>query len=74
MNSDLFEEIFSAVKTKMDNQGAYDRAAYEEFVNEAILDFRSEGFITDDDEEEAIKDKLMLRWQEAQNSFIKETE
>jgi hypothetical protein len=72
MNGDLLEEIFSAVKAKMENQGAYDRTAYEEFVEEAILDFRREGLITDDDESEAIKDKLMLRWQEAQNFFVKE--
>ena len=74
MNSDLFEEIFSATKAKMENQGAYDRAAYEEFVEETILDFRRDGLITDDDNEEEIKDKLMLRFGEAQDSFVKEKE
>ena len=69
MASDIMEEIFSAVKAKMEDQGAYDRAAYEEFVDEAILDFERDGLLTGDDEIEAIKDKLMLRWNEARESF-----
>ena len=72
MNGELTEELFVLIKSKMENQGAYDRAAYEEFVEEAILDFKREGLITDDDDFEAAKDKLMLRFEEARNSFVKE--
>lgn len=69
MNGELTEELFISVKSKMENQGAYNRAAYKEFVEEAILDFKRDGLITDDDDFEAAKDKLMLRFEEARDYF-----
>lgn len=63
------EEILNLVKKKMSEQGAFDRAAYQELIEETIEYFKEKGKLTDDDNEEFIKDQLMEMWEYVQDEF-----
>ena len=65
------EEILELVKKKMEEQAAYDRAAYEELVDETIGYFREKGKLTDEDSDEFIKNQLMAMWEVVQDEFAK---
>ncbi|MEI7498486.1 MAG: hypothetical protein WCK11_04365 [Candidatus Falkowbacteria bacterium] len=52
-------EIYELVKTKVQEQGAYDPDAYEAVVEETIDYFFEKGKLTDDDNVEFIKEELM---------------
>lgn len=54
----LTEEIFELVKKKVVEQAAYEREAYDHLVDETIEYFKEKGKLTDDDNEEFIKDQL----------------
>lgn len=54
----IAEEIYELVKTKVEEQGAYDRESYDEVIEETIEYFKEKGKLTDDDNEEFIKDQL----------------
>ncbi len=60
----IVQEIYQLVKKKMREQGAYDRDAYGEFVNETIDYFSEKGKLSDDENEEFIKDQLMAMWED----------
>ena len=64
-------EILDAVKIKMNNQGDYSREAYENFIDEAISDFMKKGILTDDDNTEMMKDKLILQYKNILNEMTK---
>jgi hypothetical protein len=59
----ITQEIFELVKVKMNEQGAYDRDAYREVVEETIEYYRERGLLTDDDNDEFIKDQLLEQWE-----------
>lgn len=65
----VVEEIYELVKTKMYEQGAFEREAYEEMVDETIEYFYEKGKITDDDNQQFMKDQLMQMWELAQEEF-----
>ena len=65
----IAEEILILVKKKMAEQAAYGRGAYKELVEETIEYFREKGKMTDDDNDEFIKDQLMDMWEVAQDQF-----
>jgi hypothetical protein len=67
----LAEEIYLLVKKKMSEQGAYDREAYRELIEETIEYFREKGKLTDDDNEEFIKDQLMEMWEFVRDEFAR---
>ncbi len=67
----IAEEILTLVKKKMAEQAAYDRDAYKELVEETIEYFREKGKLTDDDNDEFIKDQLMNMWSMVKNEFAK---
>jgi hypothetical protein len=67
----ITEEILNLVKKKMSEQAAYSRDAYKELVEETILYFREKGKLTDDDNDEFIKDQLMGIWEVVQDEFAK---
>ena len=54
----LTEEIYELVKKKVVEQAAYEREAYNQLVDETIEYFKEKGKLTDDDNEEFIKDQL----------------
>ncbi|NCF74990.1 MAG: hypothetical protein GWO87_02520 [Xanthomonadaceae bacterium] len=55
----------------MNNQGDYSREAYENFIDEAISDFMKKGILTDDDNTEMMKDKLILQYKNILNEMTK---
>jgi len=55
---ELASEIYELVKTKMEEQGAFDRDSYDQIVEETIDYFREKGKLTDDDNDEFIRDEL----------------
>lgn len=59
----ITQDIYALVKKKMREQGAYDREAYAEFVDETIDYFYEKGKLGDDENEEFIKDQLMAMWE-----------
>lgn len=65
----LAEEIYELVKKKMYEQGAFEKEAYEELIDETIEYFREKGKLTDDDNEEFIKDQLVDMWEIVQDEF-----
>lgn len=66
------QEILNLVKTKMKEQGAYDRDAYKQFIGETIEFFQERGKITEDDNVEFMEDRLMDMWNEVQESLATE--
>jgi len=66
---DYIEEILELVKKKMREQGAYDREAYEEFVDETIDYFEEKGKLTDEDNLQFIKDQLVGLWEEVEEGL-----
>ena len=68
----ILEEILSLVKKKMQEQGAFDRDAYKQFVVETIEYFVEKGKLTDDDNLEFIEDRLLDMFQSVQEGFSDE--
>ncbi|MDD5291197.1 MAG: hypothetical protein PHZ04_03725 [Patescibacteria group bacterium] len=62
-------EILSLVKKKMKEQGAFDREAYKQFVEETIDYFEEKGKLTDDDNLEFMEDQLLDMWEEVEEGF-----
>jgi hypothetical protein len=60
---DIAFDIFELVKKKMREQGAYDREAYRQFVEESIDFYLERGRLTDDDNLEFLKDWLEERFE-----------
>lgn len=67
----IAEEILTLVKKKMAEQAAYGRDAYKELVEETIEYFREKGKLTDDDNDEFIKDQLMGMRGAVEDEFTK---
>jgi hypothetical protein len=67
----LTEEILQLVKKKMREQGAYDRSAYHEFIEETIEYFKEKGKLTDDDNEEFIVDQLLEMWESVEEKLAR---
>jgi hypothetical protein len=71
---EITQEIYNLVKKKMAEQGAYDRDAYADFIDETIEYFYEKGKLGDDENEELIKDQLMAMWEELDKGQAKEDE
>ncbi len=67
----LLENILSLVKKKMQEQGGYSRDAYNDFIDETVEYYKQKGKITDDDNEEFIKDRLMEMWDDVEKEITK---
>jgi uncharacterized membrane protein (DUF106 family) len=65
----IIQEILNLVKKKMKEQGAYDREAYKQFVEETIDYFEEKGKLTDDDNLEFMEDQLLDMWEEVEEYF-----
>ena len=64
------QEILNLVKKKMREQGAYDREAYRQFIEETIAYFEEKGKLTDDDNLEFMEDQLLDMWEEVEEEFV----
>jgi len=58
---ELVQEMYLLVKKKMREQGAYDRDAYSQVIDETIDYFYEKGKLGDDENEEFIKNQLLAR-------------
>jgi hypothetical protein len=65
----LTEEIYELVKKKVVEQAAYDRAAYDQLVEETIEYFKEKGKLTDEENEEFIKGQLAEMFAELQEEM-----
>lgn len=68
---ELLEKILNLVKKKMQEQGGYSREAYSDFIDETIEYYKQKGVITDDDNEEFIKSRLMEMWENVEEEMSK---
>jgi len=62
-------EILNLVKKKMREQGAFNREAFKQFVEETIDYFEEKGKLTDDDNLEFMEDQLLDMWEEVEAEF-----
>ena len=69
---ETINEIYQLVKKKMREQGAYDRDAYTELVDETVEYFIEKGKLDDDDNLEFIKDQLDEMFEVATDSLADE--
>jgi len=65
----ILEEILNLVRKKMRENGAYDRDAYKQFVDESIEYFLERGKLTEDDNLEFIQERLLDMWERVRNKF-----
>lgn len=70
----ITQEILDLVKIKMREQGAYDREAYRQVVEETIEYYRERGLLTDDDNDEFIENQLLDMWEHIQEHLKQEEE
>lgn len=66
----ILDEIMQLAKKKMREQGAYDYAAYKEYVDETIDYFIEKGKIDEDENIEFIKDRLLEMWEKVEKKLI----
>jgi len=66
----ILEEIILLVKKKMREQGAYNREAYKEYVNETIDYFIEKGKLDENENIEFIKDRLREMWERIEKKLI----
>ena len=66
---ETIEEILQLVKKKMEEQAAYDREAYEDLVDQTIEYFREKGKLDDDENDEFIKNQMMMMWETVRDEF-----
>ena len=71
---EITQEIYFLVKKKMAEQGAYDRDAYSDLIDETIEYFYEKGKLGDDENEELIKDQLMGMWDELEEDLAQPEE
>ena len=68
----IISEILSLVKKKMQEQGAFERDAYKNLVDETIDYFIEKGKLTDDDNLEFIASRLMEMYETVRDEFSTE--
>lgn len=66
---EVVQEIYSLVKKKMREQGAYDREAYSQFIDETIDYFYEKGKLSEDENEEFIKGQLIALWENLEDNL-----
>lgn len=62
-------EVFGTIVTRLQEEGAFDRAAYEDMVEEVLEEKIDAGELSIDDDIEVFKEQLKSRWPEAEASF-----
>lgn len=61
--------VINEIITRMEEEGAYDREAFYDLVEEVLEEKRTSGALTDDDDIEEMEDVLKKRWPEVEASF-----
>jgi hypothetical protein len=60
---------FTEVVNRLEDEGAFDRQAYYDMVEEVLEEKLENGLLTDDDDIETMKETLRQRWPEAEEAF-----
>ncbi len=68
----ILEEILQLVKKKLEEQGAYTREAYKQFVVETIDYFIEKGKLSEEDNLKFIEDRLMMMWDKVKEKISEE--
>ncbi len=58
--------VFNEIVTRMEDEGAFDREAFYDLVEEVLEEKREMGVLTDDDDIEEWEDVLKKRWPDAE--------
>lgn len=61
--------VFNEIVTRMEEEGAFDRDAFYDLVEEVLEEKRESGVITDDDDIEEMVEVLKRRWPDAEASL-----
>lgn len=61
--------VFNEIITRLQEEGAYDRDAYYDMVDEILDEKLDTGFLTDDDDIEEMREVLKRRWPDAEQQF-----
>lgn len=61
--------IFNEIVTRLEEEGAFDREAYYDMVEEVLEEKRELGGLTDDDNIEEMEEVLKKRWPDAEAAF-----
>ncbi len=62
-------EAFREITNRMEEEGAFDREAFHDMIDEVLEEKREVGELSDDNDIEGYKEKLRMRWPEAEASF-----
>lgn len=60
---------FQEIINRLEEEGAFDRDAYYDLVDEVLEEKLEAGLLTDDDDIESMKEGLKQRWPEAEAQF-----
>jgi hypothetical protein len=66
---DIAQEIYVLVKKKLKEQGAYNRDAYCEIIDETIQYFLEKGKLDPDDNVDLIQTQLEDMWEETEDDL-----
>lgn len=61
--------VFNEIVTRLEDDGAFNREAYYDLVEEVLEEKREAGVLTDDDDIEEMEDVLKKRWPDAEAAF-----
>jgi hypothetical protein len=61
--------VFNEIITRMEDEGAFDRDAYFDLVEEVLEEKLDLGVITDDDDIVEMKEVLKKRWPDAEEAL-----
>lgn len=65
----IIEEILQLVKKKMYEQAAFDRNAFNQFIDESICYFLERGKLSEEENIEFIKNRLLDHWPSVNKKF-----
>lgn len=65
----IINEILELVKKKMREQGAYDRDAFNYYIDETIEYFKEKGKLTDEDDTEFIAERVEEMWSQVEEKM-----
>jgi hypothetical protein len=62
-------EVFNTIITRLQDEGAFDREAYNDMVEEVLEEKVEMGELSIDDDIEVYKEQLRTRWPDAEATF-----
>ena len=63
------QEVFNEIINRLQSEGAFDREAYDDMVEEILEEKVEQGELSIDDDIEVYKEQLRTRWPDAEAAF-----